>query len=227
MHANRGVTEDFCPVCGTQHDLPPSCPGELRATGPERHGWAIAVDAPRGIELYGVIVAPTNGVWRARVVTYPHSTWTIPGGRGTLKFVGPTAAEVEAKALQFVLRWCTDHNRNPRDGFGPWDHTGGPGYRRPPPRKRRSIPIRFGLDGKMTLMTTHDLSPGGMFVTALEPYHEGTVLDLEMEIYGCVAQMRGVVVWKRDKMEPGRPRGMGVRLLDPPPVYKLFVRGLP
>ncbi len=218
------MSEEYCPVCCAQHDLPQGCPGELRPTGPERHGWAVAVDALRGVELYGVIVAPSVPLWRARIVTYPRSPWTVPGGRSTIKFVGSTPGEAETKALQFVLHWCSERKRNPRDGFGPWDLPYGPGSRRPPPRKRRSQSIRYGMGEKMTLTTTANLSLGGMFVTAPEPLPPDTVLDLEMEIYDCVAQMRGVVVWGRDRLEPGRPRGMGIRLLNPPPVYKLFVR---
>lgn len=220
------MTDGFCAMCCTQHGPPGPCPGELRPTGPERHGWAIAVDAARGVEIYGVIVAPSDALWRARVVTYPHAPWTIPGGRGTVKFFGTSPGEAEAKALQYVLDWCQERKRNPRDGFGGWDRPDGPLSRKPPPRKRRSVAIRYGSNGAATLTTTANLSPSGMFLTALQPLPAGTVLDLEMEIYGCTAQFRGEVAWTREELEPGKPRGMGVRLLDPPPVYKLFVRGM-
>ena len=86
--------EAFCQVCATQHGEREDCPGELRATGPERHGWAVAVDAQRGVDLYGVIVAPSGPRWRARIVTFPNVLWTMPGGRGTIKFVGATRAGV-------------------------------------------------------------------------------------------------------------------------------------
>lgn len=221
------MSDEFCPICCTQHDLSEPCPGELRPTGPERHGWAVAVDAPRGVEVYGVVLAPSDPLWRARIVTYPHAAWTIPGARGTLKFVGSTEGEAEAKALEFVLQWCAERKRKPRDGFGPWDRPDGPEFRRPPPRNRRSIPVRYAVDGsKMTLTTTTNVSPSGMFVTATDPLPAGTILDIELEIFGCLAHMRGQVAWTRDILEPGRPRGMGVRLLEPPPVYKMFVRSL-
>ncbi len=220
------MNEDFCSSCCTQHPPPEGCPGELRSTGPEQHGWAVAVDAPRGVELLGVIVAPSGSRWRSRIVTYPQSPWTLPLGRGMLKFVGDTAEEAEAKGLDFVLHWCADHGRRPRDGFGPWDRIGGPDSRRPPPRKRRSHTIRYGSPGAMVLANTRDLSAGGMFVATTKPEPPGTILDLEMEIYGCIARMRGTGVWVRERLEPGRPRGMGIQLLDPPPVYKLFVWGL-
>lgn len=220
------MDEEFCPVCSTHHEEPGECPGELRATGPERHGWAVAVDAARGVDLYGVIVAPSAERWRARIVTYPHAPWTRPGSSCPLKFVGSTPGEAEARALEFILRRCNDRRRNPRDGFGPWDRRGGASSRRPPPRKRKSVAVRYGQEGSLVLTTTANLSTGGMFVTAPEPPPAETALDLEMEIFGCIAGFRGEVVWTRERLEPGRPRGMGLRLLDPPPVYKLFVHGL-
>ncbi len=218
--------DGFCAVCCTRHGDGEDCPGELRATGPERHGWAVAVEAPRGVEIYGVILGPSEDRWRARIVTYPHAPWTLPGGCGSLKFVGGTPGEAETKALDFILHRCAEQKRAPRDGFGPWDRPDGPEYRRPPPRARRSLPVRYGAGDRRTLSTTANLSPTGMFVLAAEPLPAGTVLDLEIEIFGCVAEMRGTVAWTREKLEAGKPRGMGIRILDPPPVYKLFVRGL-
>jgi hypothetical protein len=220
------MEQAFCQVCVTQHGEQEDCPGELRPTGPERHGWAVAVDAARGVDLYGVIVAPSAACWRARIVTYPHSPWTSPGSSCPLKFVGSTSDEAEAKALGYVLRWCADRNRNPRDGYGPWSPPGRLSSRGVPPRKRRSLAVRYGVEGITALTTTANVSTGGMFVTAQVPLPEEAPLELELEIYGCTTLLRGVVVWRREKLEPGRPRGMGVRLLDPPPVYKLFVHAL-
>ncbi len=217
--------EAFCPNCNTQHGLAEDCPGELRPTGPERHGWAVAVDAARGMDLYGVIVAPCAERWRARVVTYPHAPWTSPGSGCPLKFLGSTSEEAEAKALEFVLRWCADHHRSPRDGYGSWDRRSS-SRGRPPARRRKSIPVRYGVEGITALTTTTNISAGGMFVTAPTPPPEETPLSLELEIFGCLASLRGVVVWRRGELQPGRPRGMGVRLVEPPPVYKLFVHGL-
>lgn len=216
----------FCAICSTPHGSSEPCPGELRATGPERHGWAVAVDAPRGVELYGVIVAPSAPRWRARVVTYPKAPWTIPETRGPLRFVGDSPGEAEARALEFVLQWCAAHGKKARDGFGPWDLPDGPPTRKLPPRKRRQIAVRYATPSSRGLTTTANVSPTGMFLTAIDPLPVGTVVDLEMEIFGCVAAFRGEVRWIREALEPGRPRGMGVRLYDPPPVYKLFVRGL-
>jgi hypothetical protein len=143
-----------------------------------------------------------------------------------LKFVGSTSEEAEAKALGYVLRWCAERNRNPRDGYGPWSLPGRWASRGVPPRKRRSLAVRYGVEGITALTTTANVSTGGMFVTAQVPLPAEAPLDVELEIYGCTTLLRGVVVWRREKLEPGRPRGMGIRLLDPPPVYKLFVHAL-
>ena len=83
----------YCSVCGGDHARRQDCPGELRATGPERHGWRVAVETPYGLEAYGVLVAPSFDVWRARVITYPNILWTVPGGAVTLKFAGTTAQD--------------------------------------------------------------------------------------------------------------------------------------
>jgi hypothetical protein len=69
----------WCSVCGGNHQSPKECPGELRATGPERHGWRVTVDTPYGFEAYGVLVAPSVELWRARIITYPNVLWMVRG----------------------------------------------------------------------------------------------------------------------------------------------------
>ena len=78
----------WCPICQTQHATRKDCPGEVLASGPERHGWRVLVRTPTRAEVYGVLIAESEDRWRARVVTYPNMLWSVPGGRGTLKFVG-------------------------------------------------------------------------------------------------------------------------------------------
>ncbi len=56
-------------------------------TGPEERRWQIAVETPRGIEGYGVLVAPSGNRWRARILTFPNILWTIPGGGTSIKFL--------------------------------------------------------------------------------------------------------------------------------------------
>ena len=82
---------EWCEICCTTHLPSHRCPGDLQATEDERHGWRVNVETPQGIEGYGVLVAPTSGPWRARILTYPNILWLVPGGRATIKFVGDTA----------------------------------------------------------------------------------------------------------------------------------------
>ena len=55
-------------VCGTLHGPHDECPGELRITQPERHGWRVLVSTGHRTEVYGVLIAPTRDCWRARIL---------------------------------------------------------------------------------------------------------------------------------------------------------------
>ena len=80
---------------------------------------------------------------------------------------------------------------------------------------------------------TGDLSATGMFVITDAPVSERRWLELLLELAGPVpveaartVPMRGVVRWSRRTHQAGRSPGMGVQLVDPPPAYVEFVRGL-
>ena len=97
----------WCPVCQTRHASRKDCPGELLATGPERHAWRVEVRTPAlGPRSTACWSRSRRELWRARVLTYPNMLWSVPGGRGTLKFVGDTALEVERQAVEFVREHC-------------------------------------------------------------------------------------------------------------------------
>ena len=49
----------WCAVCSSGHSLQEQCPGELPATGPERHGWRVNAETPRGIVAHGVMIVPS------------------------------------------------------------------------------------------------------------------------------------------------------------------------
>ena len=71
------------------------------------HGWRVLVHTGARTEVYGVLVGPAaRGLWRARVLTYPRMLWSIPGGRGTIKFVGATPQDSERNAVEFILGFC-------------------------------------------------------------------------------------------------------------------------
>jgi Tfp pilus assembly protein PilZ len=218
------------PVCGSMHAEPRDCPGDLRATGPERHGWRVAVDTPFGIEAYGVLVAPTHEKWRARILTFPNVLWTIPGGAATLKFVGTTAQAAEALAASFIEGHIKSRGFARRDAV---DHTAAGRYRaeaRPGAvvstalRKPHVIPIRFGQGPALFSAMTGNLSESGLFVATMAPPDPGTALRLMMSLETGPLGMKGEVVWKRPTIVLGRPIGMGVRLFDPPSLYQEFVR---
>jgi len=220
----------WCPVCGSAHAEPRECPGDLRATGPERHGWRVAVETPHGIEAYGVLVAPTHEAWRARILTFPNVLWTIPGGAATLKFVGKTPQVAEALAVSFIEGHIRARGFVRRDTM---EHTAAGSYRaeaRPGAavgaamRKPHAMSIRFGNGPALFAAMTANISESGMFVATMAPLDAGTVLRVMMSLETGPLGMRGEVVWNRPRIVLGRPIGMGVRLVEPPSLYQEFVR---
>jgi Tfp pilus assembly protein PilZ len=220
----------WCPVCGSVHAGPRDCPGDLRATGPERHGWRVAVETPLGIEAYGILVAPTHERWRARILTFPNVLWTIPGGAATLKFVGSSPQKAEALAVAFVeghIRTRGYARRDRLDGAipGRYRAEAHPGAASGTAmRKAHSVPVRFGNGPSLFSAMTVNLSESGMFVTTLAPLDPGTALRVMMSLEAGPVGMKGEVVWKRARIVLGRPVGMGLRLLAPPSLYQEFVR---
>jgi hypothetical protein len=218
----------FCRVCGTDHRAAGVCPGQLSATGAERPGWRVEVETPFGSEAIGVLLAPVHDQWRARIVTFPNVLWSAPGGRGTLKFVGDTAAEAEAQAIRFV----EEHVRRKR--ATPVGRVAAPSPRpRPRPhfssadaRKRHVLPVRFGAQRAATRGATVNVSTDGMFVGAPAPEDDGQSLLIHVYLEGQMIPMRGLVMWNRFEAEPDRPVGMGIRLSNPPALYKGFIATL-
>lgn len=182
----------------------------------------MSFDTPRGVRTYGVLLAPSYGLWRARLITYPRLPWVIEGGRGAIKFSGSSAEQAESKAIEYLEQWCAEHACRRREAAA--DAPAQPGF--PQPRKRRCMPIRYGPDSPTRLATTVNLSTHGLYVAMPAPPEPGTMLCLELELYDHVAAMRGMVAWRRESLQPGRPRGAGIRLIDAPAVYRSFVKGL-
>ena len=224
----------WCGTCGTAHDGPGTCPGTLPATGAERPGWRVHVETPRGHEAIGVLVAPSHDVWRARIITFPNVLWTIPGGRGTIKFVGETFEEAEAQAIAFIESHVQAKRLVRRDGLAPVGPEPQHGPPSPAPtklgterRKLTCLPLRWGHDAARVRGVTVNVSLEGMFIGALHPEEEGQSLLIHLDVDGHIVPLRGLVMWSRDRSEPGRPKGMGVRLSEPPSLYHAFVSRLP
>lgn len=230
------ATQAFCAVCGTGHYGPATCPGELRATGAERNGWRVQVETPFGHEAIGVLIAPSHDQWRARIITFPNVLWTAPGGRGTLKFVGETAADAEAQAIRFVEDHVRAKRYLRRDGLASVGATAAgrakparprPHFSAAPQRKPGIVPVRFGLARATVRGTTVNLSDDGMFVGVGTPEDLGRSLLIHLYLQGDTVPMHGLVMWNRRRVEPAGPAGMGIRLSDPPAIYQSFVASLP
>jgi hypothetical protein len=225
---------DWCYTCCTDHTTTEPCPGNLQATGDERHGWRALVATPFGHEIYGVLVAPTRGSWRARIVTYPNILWILPDG-GSIKFVGDDARGAEKKAIAFIrhhcqLRGLTIQKRKlPLTDSGAIDPEADPAIAAAlggssNSRKVLGFPLRFGIGHVVHPGSTDNLSEGGMFVRTDAPLPEKSPVQIELEADGLRIPLKGVVKWVREGAESGRPNGMGVELLRPPPRYLHFVR---
>ena len=223
----------WCSTCCTSHALDKLCPGELPATGPERHGWRVNVDTPSGIEAYGVLVAESHDVWRARILTYPNVLWLVPGGHGSLKFVGDTAQEAERKASGFVREFCRKRRYRVRhevaivntDGVIHGSST--VHEKQAAMRKIRFIPVRFGVARASELGGTGNLSETGLFVITDSPVDIGAMVSLSLMLEHDAIPLRGEVRWAMKHHHAGRAPGMGIRLEAPPDPYLQYVRTLP
>ena len=226
---------EWCPVCCTRHRSKRECPGELPATGPERHGWRVNIQTRNGIDACGVLVAPSDEVWRARILTYPNVLWTVPGGQGTLKFVGRTAREAEQKAIAFVREHIRDRGYTMRNEVccaepGEYDAAAvviarpqGP----PARRKVRFLPIRYGVMQITEVAGTGNLSESGLFIISNSPEDSGIRLNMMLDIGTDEIGLQGLVRWMNKRHRAGRSPGMGIQLDSPPPSYLDYVRDLP
>jgi len=230
------MPEDYdlwCRVCCTIHDEGGKCPGELLATGPERHGWRAMVELPKGPEVYGTLVAPAGTRWRARILTYPNVLWVVPK-KGTIKFVASTPAEAQNKAVEYIRQHCK------RRGFALRAEVTSVESREVDPeqdaktasskaaraaqRQLRFLYVRYGLGRPTDEAETDDLSEGGLFIKTDSPLPVGTDLALRLEIDGFDLPLRGVVRWVREEAAGGRPSGMGIKLAQPHPRYIHYIR---
>jgi len=227
------MSDQWCSVCCTRHDFERRCPGELLATDVERHGWRVSVKTGARTEEYGVLIAPSGGIWRARILTYPNMLWSVPGSRSTMKFAGGSAAEAERRARDYVVKLCAQRNfkvsevnqapasnavksENAEGSAGPEGRT----------RHLHSIVARFGEEEPVEEGATADLSSGGMFIITNRPLPKGRKLKVVLEMENATLPLLGVVAWIRTRPEEGRQAGMGVELTQPPALYEYYVRKL-
>ena len=224
----------FCEMCCTPHLAEASCPGELRATGPEHPAWEVTVETPRGLEQIAVLLAPSHALWRARITTRPRTLWLVPGGASTLKFAGESREQAIHQAIAFIDQHCVRRGYYRRDQLIPVDLGPSPVARTVRPktaiplhRKRCRLSLRWGLERPSVLAATDNLSVHGMFVATRRPADPGTAVRINLELAGTTAKLDALVMWTRSRAERGRPIGMGLRLVHPPPAYADFVVALP
>jgi Tfp pilus assembly protein PilZ len=182
-----------------------------------------------------VLVAPSGDLFRARILTYPNILWTVPGGAVTVKFASRSAQEAESQAIAFVEGHIKSLGYVRRDAL---EIPGVARYRAeaqaraaaaagPALRKMRAMPVRFGTGPSLFTAMTGNLSESGLFVMTLVPFDPGTGLRVLIDLDVGPVGLQGRVVWKREAMVLGRPVGMGVQLIAPPPSYREFVTELP
>jgi len=223
--------DPWCTVCCTRHAPGHDCPGNLLATGPERRGRKFAATHDNSLEYYGVLIAEAGKYWRARIFTYPNMLWSVPGARGTVKFVGATANEAETLAIEFLREHCEqrrytmqDATEDPPAGQIEKENAdrlspqGGRDERHP-----CKIPIRFGVEKAAYAATTANLSTAGIYIATDKLLQKGKCLRMLLDVQAYRIPLVGTVAWVRRKEEPGKPKGMGVQLQHPPALYQRYV----
>lgn len=197
------------------------------------------MEMPGNMEAYGVLVAPIGDVWRARILTFPCSIWTIPGGGTALKFIAKTPQAAESEAIRFVERHCAQRGYTPRNGL----ELAAPGAPRPAlqpgrapivvePRWPIVLPVRYerigSNEGQLSISAvTRNVSERGVFVQTPAPVEEGRDILLGIRLPADRYPLEGRVVWSRTDGDGGRPPGMGIRLVMAPPAYLEYIRSLP
>lgn len=231
---------DWCLVCFTRHSPTARCAGDLPATGAERHGWKVVVETPHAMEAFGVLVAPVGDLWRARILTYPRALWTVPGGHGIMKFIARTPQLAEQQAIRFIEEFCAQRGYTMRHGLelavlaqmrGATAKAApepvGPILTSVTPRFPVVLPLLYGVDAPTLRAVTRNLSQGGLFVQTPAPISDGSALTIQLSMPAARLPLRGTVVWSRGRVQPGRPPGMGVRLVKPPHAFLEYLRSLP
>jgi len=236
------LVSSWCSVCCTEHSSETRCPGELIATSEETEGWRVSVDTLKGVEGYGVLLARSGRAWRARIVTFPRMLWTVPGGGGAIKFIGPTREAAQAKAIGFIRGHCTTRRYIMYDQLEPVPESQdsgrqvlpvGSSIHRPAapralrdPRIPRILPVRFGENLPTLFGRTGNLSASGLFLRTESPMDVEKLVGLILELEHIKVNLRGSVVWACAVPGQARPSGMGLRLLKPPGDYVSYVRAI-
>ena len=198
--------------------------------GPTTRGHTTTVVTPWGRETYQVWLNEVENEWVARIVTLPNKMWAMPGGREAVKFAGRTMIEAEAAAVRFIEEECVRTRRRAaphQEGVRPLDllrrgelesATLDP-TPRPAPRYPHRLLVKFGVENPERPGVTANISETGMFIITDRPEPVGARLLIDLRIPDGPVFLGGEVVWTRERREPGRSLGFGVRLIDRPVEY--------
>jgi hypothetical protein len=188
------------------------------------------------METFGVLVAPAGRHWRARILTYPKALWVVPGGGGSMKFLGSRPQEAEKLAIEAIERQIEKRGFRKREVMPPVEIASVDPEQAPAPkgatapasaRKLLVAAVRFGHSKASQEAITANVSERGMFVSTSSPLDPGAAIRLRVDLEAFTVPLRGVVVWNRTRPEAGRPIGMGVRIFQPSSLYIEFVAQLP
>jgi len=191
-------------------------------------GFKVNVETPQGMRAFGVLLGESGRSWRARIITQPNVLWTVPGGGGTMKFLGPTSEDVEHQAVSYIREHCAGRGYTMRDQVQLVDVEVRPqrDIDDRALRYERILPVRYGVSKPTLFGRTANLSSTGLFVHARMPIPEGATTGLMLEMEHCKLPLRGTVAWSRAMPGPSRPAGMGVQLVKPPSIYLNYIHAL-
>ncbi len=94
------------------------------------------------------------------------------------------------------------------------------------PRFARRFPARFGRSRPSVPAVTANVSETGLFVSTDQPMAVGESLGIMLEFEHGQVPLRGSVIWRRSEPDGERGSGMGVRLINAPPMYVSYIRAL-
>lgn len=86
--------------------------------------------------------------------------------------------------------------------------------------------LRFGREKADRAGRTANLSLGGMFVVTSDPLGAGSLVRLSVQLGKFSVPLSGRVVWVRPRIADGPLPGMGIELLNVPPMYRRFIATL-
>ena len=85
------------------------------------------------------------------------------------------------------------------------------------------VPIRFGEVTATQAATTANLSISGIYIATDVLIAEGKEIHMMLDVEAYSIPLVGTVIWVRTDEEPGKPKGMGVRVHKPPALYQRYI----